>query len=181
MLKLITTFFPYYYHGSHRDWKSGKTWENQGRIQDLIRGGPDRDRPKTAILGSQFVEFWCWGLIFGGQGGPGPWGPPGSAPENGKAFSSQGKVREFCQDWKSQGILLKILEKLEKLYWKIEKNTGKVREICQPVKVKTPQIWYHTLNKTKELFKILENCKKYWKSQGNLSVRKMWEPCTIYF
>ena len=24
-----------------------------------------------------FVEFWCWGLIFGGQGGP---GPPGSAP-----------------------------------------------------------------------------------------------------
>ena len=28
--------------------------------------------PKTAILGPQFVEFWCWGLIFGGQGGPGP-------------------------------------------------------------------------------------------------------------
>ena len=27
----------------------------QGRIQDLIRGGaPDRDRPKTAILGPQF-------------------------------------------------------------------------------------------------------------------------------
>ena len=42
--------------------------------------------------------------------------------QNGKAFSSQGKVREFCQDWKSQGILLKILEKLEKLYWKIEKE-----------------------------------------------------------
>ena len=32
--------------------------------------------PKTAILGPQFVEFWCWGLIFGGQGGPGPVGPP---------------------------------------------------------------------------------------------------------
>ena len=30
---------------------------------------------------------------------------------NGKAFSSQGKVRKFLQDWKSQGILLKILEK----------------------------------------------------------------------
>ena len=28
--------------------------------------------PKTAILGPQFVEFWCWGLIFGGRGGPGP-------------------------------------------------------------------------------------------------------------
>ena len=48
-------------HGSHRDWKSGKTWKN------------------------------------------------------GKAFSSQGKVREFCQDWKNQGILPKILEKQENL------------------------------------------------------------------
>ena len=28
--------------------------------------------PKTAILGLQFVEFWCWGLIFGSQGGLGP-------------------------------------------------------------------------------------------------------------
>ena len=56
--KLMLTFvsFPLM-HGSHRDWKSGKTWKN------------------------------------------------------GKAFSSQGKVREFCQDWKSQGILPKILEK----------------------------------------------------------------------
>ena len=58
-------------------------------------------------------------------------------------------VREFCQDWKSQGILPKILEKSKRLYWKIEKNTGKVREICQPVIVKTLQIWYHTLNKKK--------------------------------
>ena len=40
-------------------------------------GGPDRDRPKTAILGPQ---FWCWGLIFGGQGGPGPRGPPWIRP-----------------------------------------------------------------------------------------------------
>ena len=38
-------------------------------------------------------------------------------------------VREFCQDWKSRGILLKILEKSEK----IEKNTGNVRKICQPI------------------------------------------------
>ena len=53
-------------------------------------------------------------------------------------------VREFSQDWRSQGILLKILEKL---YWKIEMDTGKVREICQLVIVKTLQIWYHTLNK----------------------------------
>ena len=27
--------------------------------------------PKTAILGPQ-LEFWCWGLIFGGRGAPGP-------------------------------------------------------------------------------------------------------------
>ena len=39
----------------------------------------------------------------------------GKTWKNGKAFSSQGKVREFCQDWKSQGILPKILEKQENL------------------------------------------------------------------
>ena len=97
----------YIQHGSHRDWKSGKTWKN------------------------------------------------------GKAFSSQVKVGEFCQDWKSRGILLKILENWKKLYWKIEKNTGKVGEICQLVIVKTRQIWYHTLNKKK-------NFKKYWKRQGKV-------------
>ena len=42
----------------------------------------------------------------------------------------------------------------------MEKNTGKVREICQPVIVKTLQIWYHTLNKKK-------NFKKYWKTAKN--------------
>ena len=31
---------------------------------------------KLPFWGLSFVEFWCWGLIFGGQGGP----PPGSAP-----------------------------------------------------------------------------------------------------
>ena len=46
----------------------------QGRIQDLIRGGaPDRDRPKTAILGPQFCRI----LVLGPRGGgPGPPGPP---------------------------------------------------------------------------------------------------------
>ena len=48
--------------------------------------------------------------------------------KNGKTFSSQGKVREFCEDWRSQGILLKMLENQKNLYWKIEKNTGKVRK-----------------------------------------------------
>ena len=92
----------------------------------------------------------------------------GKTWKNGKTFSSQGKVREFCQDWKSQGILLKILEKL---YWKIEKNTGKVREICQPVIVKTLQIWYHTLNKKRTLKstgKVREICQS--KKIGNHAI-----------
>ena len=53
----------------------------QGRIQDLIRGGPDRDRPKTAILGPQFCRILVLGPHFWWSGGPGPPGPPpGSAP-----------------------------------------------------------------------------------------------------
>ena len=56
----------------------------QGRIQDLIRGGaPDRDRPKTAILGPQFCRILVLGPHFWWSGGgPGPRGPPpGSAPD----------------------------------------------------------------------------------------------------
>ena len=54
----------------------------QGRIQDLIGrgGGPDRDRPKTAILGPQFCRILVLGPHFWWLGGPGPQGPPGSAP-----------------------------------------------------------------------------------------------------
>ena len=70
-------------------------------------------------------------------------------------------VREFCQNWKSQGILLKILEKSEKKYTgKLIKNIGKVREISQPVIVQMLQIWYHTLNNKRTL-------KKYWKTVKN--------------
>ena len=37
---------------------------------------------KLPFWGLSFVEFWCWGLIFGGHGGPGPPGlPPGSTPD----------------------------------------------------------------------------------------------------
>ena len=36
---------------------------------------------KLPFWGLSFVEFWCWGLIFGGQGGgPGPQGPPLDPP-----------------------------------------------------------------------------------------------------
>ena len=44
-------------------------------------GGPDRDRPKTAILGPQFCRILVMGPHFwwsGGARAPGP--PPGSAP-----------------------------------------------------------------------------------------------------
>ena len=55
----------------------------QGWIQDLIRGGaPDRDRPKIAILGPQFCRILVLGPHFWWSGGgPGPRGPPGSAPD----------------------------------------------------------------------------------------------------
>ena len=44
---------------------------HQGRIQDLIRGGPQIVTGlKLPFWGLSFVEFWCWGLIFGGWGAP---------------------------------------------------------------------------------------------------------------
>ena len=46
-------------------------------------GAPDRDWPKTAILGPQFCRILVLGPHFwwsgGGPGPPGP--PPGSAPD----------------------------------------------------------------------------------------------------
>ena len=52
----------------------------QGRIQDLIGGGPDRDRPKTAILGPQFCRILVLGPHFWWSGGARAPPPPGSAP-----------------------------------------------------------------------------------------------------
>ena len=44
-------------------------------------GPPDRDRPKTAILGPQFCRILVLGPHFWWSGGgPGPRAPPGSAP-----------------------------------------------------------------------------------------------------
>ena len=59
----------------------------------------------------------------------------------------------YSKYWKNQ----------KKYTEKLEKNTGKVREIWQPVVVKTLQILYHTLNK-KELQKSTEKTGKYWKN-----------------
>ena len=45
------------------------------------RGGPQIVTGlKLPFWGLSFVEFWCWGLIFGGQEGPGPPGPPWICP-----------------------------------------------------------------------------------------------------
>ena len=55
---------------------------NSGADPGFDRGGPQIVTGlKLPFWGLSFVEFWCWGLIFGGRGGLGPWGPPGSAPE----------------------------------------------------------------------------------------------------
>ena len=78
----------------------------------------------------------------GNQGKPGKMGRHFPVREKSGNFVKTGKVREFYSKyWKN----------LKKLYWKIEKNTGKVREICQAVIVETLQIWYHTLNKKRTL------------------------------
>ena len=82
MCNIVTEFYLYsivyiYLINSRLD----VTHSVQGQIQDLIRGGPQIVTGlKLPFWGLSFVEFWCWGLIFGGQGGPGPPGPPGSAP-----------------------------------------------------------------------------------------------------
>ena len=70
----------------------------------------------------------------GNQGKPKNMGRHFPVREKSGNFVKTGKVGEFYSK-----------------YWKIEKNTGKVREICQPVIVKTLQIWYHTLNKKRTL------------------------------
>ena len=61
---------------------------------------------KLPFWGLSFVEFWCWGLIFGGQGGLGPWGPPGSTPADADdsltvccLFCEEGfKIEELCDE-----------------------------------------------------------------------------------
>ena len=60
---------------------------------------------------------------------------------------NQGKSGKMGRHFPVREFYLKYWKNWKKLYWKIEKNTGKVREIGQPVIVKPLQIWYHTLNK----------------------------------
>ena len=92
-----------------------------------------------------------------------------------------GKWEGIFQSGKSQGILSRLEKsgnftqntgKIGKNYTgKLKRILEKVREICQPVIVKTLQIWYHTLNKKRTL-KNTGKLPKILESQGNLSVRK---------
>ena len=95
--------------------------------------------------------------------------------KNGKAFSSQGKVREFWWDWKSQGKSHKILE-----------NWGNFRQMLFVIfQWQLNEFVCFLLNLIKFSVKktitekILENGEKYWKSQGILSVRKSGNPDTL--
>ena len=77
----------------------------------------------------------------GTQGKPGKIRRHFPVREKSLNFVKTGKVREFYSKyWKNH----------KKLFWKIEKNTGKVKEICQPVIVKNPANMVPILNK-KEL------------------------------
>ena len=72
-----------YYAGKHKDNDLDKHHITSGADPGFDQGGgPDRDRPKTAILGPQFCRIFGAGASFlvvgGGAGPPGP--PPGSAP-----------------------------------------------------------------------------------------------------
>ena len=103
----------------------------------------------------------------GNQGKPGKMERHFPVREKSGNFVKTGKVREFYSKY--------LKNQKKKLHWKIEKkkNTGKVREICQPVIVKTLQIWYHNKKKNfKNTGKLRKMLEKSEKSQGNLSVRK---------
>ena len=114
-----------HYQGSHSDWKNWKTWKN------------------------------------------------------GKAFSSQGKVREFWTDWKSQG---KVRENHTK-YWKIEGISEKI--ICYFSMIFKWTVYY-LLKCIKFLVRKNKTLKKYWKMEkntgkvreksGNFVSPEKWEP-----
>ena len=81
----------------------------------------------------------------------------------GEYFPVREESRNLAKSGKVKGILPKILEN--------QKNyTGKDGKICQPVIVKTPEMWYHTSKKT---FKNTGKLQKYWKSQGNCQPEKV--------
>ena len=69
-------------------------------------------------------------------------------------------LREFCQDWKSQGILPKILEKSEKI---LLKNWKKYRKSLGNLSASNSE---NPANMV-PYFKIKKNFKKNWKTAKN--------------
>ena len=64
-------------------WVSSKSYTRiRGGSRIWSRGGPQIVTGlKLPFWGLSFVEFWCWGLIFGGQGGAqAPGAPPWIRP-----------------------------------------------------------------------------------------------------
>ena len=97
------------------DWWGTKVI-NLSMIIHLLKGGSDvlLDRVIALLVNmwSSFIQksgLSTVGLFSYKQGSHSDW----ETWKNGKAFSSQGKVREFWTDWKSQGKSHKILEKWE--------------------------------------------------------------------
>ena len=94
----------------------------------------------------------------GKTGKPGKMGKHFPVREKSENFVKTRKVREFYSK-----------------YWKTEKNTGKVSEICQPVIVKTLQMWYQTLNKKRTL-KNTGKLQKILEKSGKFVSLKKWDP-----
>ena len=110
-----------------------------------------------------------------GQGSHSDW----KTWKNGKAFSSQGKVREFWWDWKSQGKSHKILE-----------NWGNFRQMFFVIfQWQLNEFVYYLLNSIKFsgkktiTEKILENGEKNTgkvrEKSGNFVSPEKWEPCLV--
>ena len=82
--------------------------------------------------------------------------------KNGKALSSQGILSRL----EKSGNFTQNTVKIRKNYTgKLKKNTTKVREICQPVIVKTLQIWYHTLDFKKRTLKSIGKVREICQSE----------------
>ena len=100
--------------------------------------------------------------------------------KNGKAFSSQGKVREFWTDWKSQG---KVRENHTK-YWKTEINWDKYYLVFLVIFKWTVHFlvkWIKFSVKKKQNIKkntgkMAKNTGKVREKSGNFVSLEKWEP-----
>ena len=104
----------------------------------------------------------------GKQGKPGKVGRHFSVREKSGNFVKTGKVMEFYSKyWKNQ----------KKLYWKIEKNTGKVSKISQPVIEKPCK--YGTILKKKKYWKTVKITGEVREKLGKFVSPKKWSPARV--